>query len=706
MSVNLAVPFFSQRENEYTWYYKYENQITDDETGEILHKKGEKVLEKVKNDKGEDITQEITEPVWDGCCNITCLAMVLNYLGVTQDTPYKMCQKIFADDYPSNPLKHADFDRYIKYRTDSNVKASDGYECIENVNILKRIAIDIYKVRNVYTSSSTYTIDDIKKEIEAGYPVIVSCGITRPSSKWLENEMKNNSNPSDSTKSAYNALQKDVNYEYHGHYIVVRGFTKEGNVIINDPWGKATNNAGRISNELIENEPQDAWGYYSANIYDGTNKGENIIITKSDFERQYNGKFWSVLIIYDRRWSFPFKNILTNFIKVNQETYKKYIPEEKQIETCYKLQVPGIYYPITSTCTPHNGIHINVGKYTKFYSIGSGMLVAAKLCNKKNEVIENGSNCFILVKHQVQMPKQTPKGSTDIKTFFCLYNHIRPITFTNEEIENIRFLNELNHEKNKNKEKKYFDEQDVPRKTNALQDEAKELLDKLMTGETVIFNEGRIISEVAEGDYLGQTDSKGFDAKSVKNGMHWEIFSDENFFCDKTKYGEYDFIDFSKTSYFNREEVVTNCKDHLFNSFNSDKNYSKYTRHLNKNAIGIEGIEKFYSTDYSHKARVIVVHNKTEWDSNRNFPKEYNDSNKKGYTQIKEDLSDFNNKYIKPFLWWNENVDKAINKDLINPIKNKTPFYYDPINFLIWLMKNDDELYKQICPNAYNKEFE
>ena len=42
MSVNLAVPFFSQRENEYTWYYKYENQITDDETGEILQKKEKK----------------------------------------------------------------------------------------------------------------------------------------------------------------------------------------------------------------------------------------------------------------------------------------------------------------------------------------------------------------------------------------------------------------------------------------------------------------------------------------------------------------------------------------------------------------------------------------------------------------------------------------------------------------------------------------
>ena|GEM_PF-4146729 len=114
----------------------------------------------------------------------------------------------------------------------------------------------------------------------------------------------------------------------------------------------------------------------------------------------------------------------------------------------------------------------------------------------------------------------------------------------------------------------------------------------------------------------------------------------------------------------------------------------------------------FYSTDYSQKARVIVLHNKTEWDSNRDFPKEYNDSNQKGYTPIKEDSSDFNNKYVKPFLWWDANVDNAINKDLINKIINKSPFYYDPINFLIWLMKNDDELYKQICPNAYSKEFD
>ena len=692
--INLPVPFFSQRDNNYIWHYKREK---DEEIKKKLLKKGTPVT--------DSSGKEITSKIWDGCCNITCLAMVLNYLGVTQDTPYKMCKKIFADEYPSNKTKESDFDRYIKYRT--NKFAEDkGFRCIEYDSVLADIAKDIYNVRNVYTSSLTYTLDDIKKEVEAGYPVIVSCGITRPSLKWLEHEMNTNPTPSDSTKNAYNGHKNDLNYEYHGHYIVVRGFTDEGNVIINDPWGKATNNAGRIPNELVENAPKDAWGYYSANIYDGTNKGENIIISKDDFERQYHGKFWSVLIIYDRRWSFPFKNNLTNFIKVNQGTYKRYIPENEQIEACYKLQVPGIYYPITSTCTPHNGIHINAGKYTNFYSIGSGMLVAAKLCNKKNEVIENGSNCFILVKHQIQMPKQTKYAPVDIKTFFCLYNHIRPISFTNEDIANIRFLNELNTEKNKDKEKKFFDEQDVKRKTNVLQNEAKDLLDKLMAGETVIFNEGQIISEVAEGDYLGQTDSKGFDTKSVKNGMHWEIFSNINFFADKSKYSEYELIDFSKTSYYNREEVISNCRNYLFNSYNSDKKYTKYTKHLNKNAIAPAGIDMFYSTDYSQKARVIVLHNKTEWDSNRDFPKEYNDSNQKGYTPIKEDSSDFNNKYVKPFLWWDANVDNAINKDLINKIINKSPFYYDPINFLIWLMKNDDELYKQICPNAYSKEFD
>lgn len=700
-NINLPVPFFSQRDNSYIWKQRYEADEYNNE-GKKIHKKGE--VKKIKDDKNKEI--ENTVKIWNYCCNITCLAMVLNYLGVTKDGPFQLCQKLFADAYPADSKKEADFDRYIEYRT-NKFSAAYGFRCIEYPSVLESIANDIYHVRNVFIPEKRYTLADVKKEVESGYPVIVNCGITHPSQEWMQKQSDEKTAYNTSTLQAeLNKAKEDASYESHGHYIVIRGFTIEGDIIINDPWGKATNNNGNIPTAKINNKENDTWAAYNTNIENGSNCGENIVIKKSDFERQYHGKFWSVLIIYDRRWSFPFKNNLTNFIKVNQGTYKRYIPENEQIEACYKLQVPGIYYPITSTCTPHNGIHINAGKYTNFYSIGSGMLVAAKLCNKKNEVIENGSNCFILVKHQIQMPKQTKYAPVDIKTFFCLYNHIRPISFTNEDIANIRFLNELNTEKNKDKEKKFFDEQDVKRKTNVLQNEAKDLLDKLMAGETVIFNEGQIISEVAEGDYLGQTDSKGFDTKSVKNGMHWEIFSNINFFADKSKYSEYELIDFSKTSYYNREEVISNCRNYLFNSYNSDKKYTKYTKHLNKNAIAPAGIDMFYSTDYSQKARVIVLHNKTEWDSNRDFPKEYNDSNQKGYTPIKEDSSDFNNKYVKPFLWWDANVDNAINKDLINKIINKSPFYYDPINFLIWLMKNDDELYKQICPNAYSKEFD
>ncbi|MBP3607130.1 MAG: hypothetical protein J6J11_02260 [Treponema sp.] len=73
MSVNLAVPFFSQRENSYIWKQKYETDPKN-KTGKVIHSKGE-------------IVNNSEVKLWDGCCNITCLAMVLNYLGVTQDTP-------------------------------------------------------------------------------------------------------------------------------------------------------------------------------------------------------------------------------------------------------------------------------------------------------------------------------------------------------------------------------------------------------------------------------------------------------------------------------------------------------------------------------------------------------------------------------------------------------------------------------------------
>lgn len=696
-NINLSVPFFSQRENSYIWKQRYEKEITDDETKVIIYKKGTFVADA----EGKEISKKI----WDYSCNITCLAMVLNYLGVTKDTPYQMCEKIFADDYPTNQSKEKDFDRYITYRK-GKFSEDEGFRCIENISILGEIAKDIYSVRNVYISENRYSLDDVKKEVESGYPVIVNCGITHPAKAWMQKQKDEN--------TSYNtqflgeelvSANNDVNYESHGHYIVIRGFTSAGDVIINDPWGKTTNNTGDIPTEKINDKNVDTWAAYNTNIHNGSNCGENIVIKESDFKRQYSNTFYSTIIIYDRRWSFPFKDCLTNHIKIDEGSQKRYIPDPVQVEACYKLQTSGVYYPITSTCKPHNGIHISNGKYSPFYSIGSGMLVAAKLCNKKNEIINNGSNCFILVKHQIQLPKKYVDSFTEVKTFFCLYNHIKPIQFTDEDFSKIRFLNELSNERNKNKEKKsYLDSSNGNNLTNVLQEEAKEKIEKLMSGETVIFNDRRIVSEICEGDYLGQTDSKGFYPTTVRYCMHWEIFSNENLFSDKSEYSEYNIINFTEINHYNRAEVIELCKDVLFKSYCEDANYPRYLKHLDKNAIAPIGIDAYYSTKYSEKARYIVLHNKSEWDTNRDFVTEYSDSNQKGYIKV-DNLIEFNVNYIKPFLWWNREIDNAINEKLEKKIVNKSPYYYEPINFLLWLMKNDDELYKQICPKSYEKEF-
>ena len=91
-NINLPVPFFTQRDNTYVWYYKHEEDIV---IKKVLYKKGSFVADA----EGKEISKKI----WDYSCNITCLAMVLNYLGVTKDSPYQMCEKIFADDDALQP---------------------------------------------------------------------------------------------------------------------------------------------------------------------------------------------------------------------------------------------------------------------------------------------------------------------------------------------------------------------------------------------------------------------------------------------------------------------------------------------------------------------------------------------------------------------------------------------------------------------------
>lgn len=72
---NLAVPFFTQRDNSYIWQRKKEN-------GQIW-----------KDDNGNESPKY---PMAWRSCNITSLCMILHYWGITEDTPDQMMEKSFV----------------------------------------------------------------------------------------------------------------------------------------------------------------------------------------------------------------------------------------------------------------------------------------------------------------------------------------------------------------------------------------------------------------------------------------------------------------------------------------------------------------------------------------------------------------------------------------------------------------------------------
>ena len=77
---NLEVPYFSQRENRTVVNIYYKEDIVDSKTKKIIHKSGDL---KATYTKAQD------------SCNITSLAMLLHYFGVTSDTPDEMMRKVF-----------------------------------------------------------------------------------------------------------------------------------------------------------------------------------------------------------------------------------------------------------------------------------------------------------------------------------------------------------------------------------------------------------------------------------------------------------------------------------------------------------------------------------------------------------------------------------------------------------------------------------
>ena len=266
---NLEVPYFSQRENRTVVNMYYKEDVIDSKTKRIIHKVGDL---KATYTKAQD------------SCNITSLAMLLHYFGVTSDTPDEMMKKVFE---PSET-------EFAKYTSEQKKIVRESYtndKIFESIYTLQTFVQAFYNVTAEVAVPKKF--DEVKNNVLAGYPCLVSCGIIRDyeitdqtkkvikglaydalfgSESWkqydkkialynasitkYENQLENGEllqdekekierdltkvkNDKEQLEDTYEKKQEYylTNYRFRGHYVVIRGISEDG-VIINDPWGK------------------------------------------------------------------------------------------------------------------------------------------------------------------------------------------------------------------------------------------------------------------------------------------------------------------------------------------------------------------------------------------------------------------------------------------------------------------------------------
>ena len=446
---NLEVPYFSQRENKIYWHKKF-SKIDD------ITKDNPELIGSIDNS---------VEPVSMAkqSCNITSLAMLLHYFGVTSDTPDEMMRKVFE---PSET-------EFAKYTSEQKKIVRESYtndKIFESIYTLQTFVQAFYNVTAEVAVPKKF--DEVKSNVLAGYPCLVSCGIIRDyditdqtkkvikglaydalfgSESWkqydekvalynasitkYENQLENGEllqdekekiernltkvkNDKKQLEDAYEKKQEYylTNYRFRGHYVVIRGITEDG-VIINDPWGKPFINS-------------DGKGeYYTIMI------GDNVFLKQKEFDKQYfqDGHFYSCLTIKAKRWNFVSRDPKYDIIN------KDFLQNCRDAE---QFDFGG--YPIKRSNLWHNGIHYGNKIGNKIYPIGAGQLIAARVVNKdteKDEEPKNGSRCFVLIKHQVIVAEK-------VQDFFVCYMHLKPIENLGSYIQssrktNIKWLDEL-----------------------------------------------------------------------------------------------------------------------------------------------------------------------------------------------------------------------------------------------------------------------
>jgi len=445
---NLEVPYFSQRENSSIWYERYSKDNKIVQTNPLL--------------EGTIVPNGKTDTKAKDSCNITSLAMLLHYFGVTSDTPDEMMRKVF------NPTEK-ELESYSAAQKQLVTEAYTNSNIFESIETMQMFAKEFYNVESEVAYQKTFK--EIKNEILTGYPCLVSCGIIRDyditeqavkvikgfahkalfgRESWeqydkkitdynasitkyekqleneniqdekekIEKELTKIKNEKKQLENEYETKQEYylTNYRFRGHYVVIRGISEDG-VIINDPWGKPFINS-------------DGKGeYYTIMI------GDNVFLKQKEFDKQYfqDGHFYSCLTIKAKRWNFVSRDPKYDIIN------KDFLQNCRDAE---QFDFGG--YPIKRSNLWHNGIHYGNKIGNKIYPIGAGQLIAARVVNKdteKNEEPKNGSRCFVLIKHQVIVAEK-------LQDFFVCYMHLEPIEDLGSYIQssrktNIKWLDEL-----------------------------------------------------------------------------------------------------------------------------------------------------------------------------------------------------------------------------------------------------------------------
>ena len=335
---NLAVPFFTQRDNTYVWQHL-------DEDNQPFGPK---------------------YPMAWRTCNITSLCMVLHYFHITDKTPNEMIQDVFSKKKITEEVVESGNKRKIEKwgwlyeETNETSYPRKGAARLENWSDIRNVAEYYIGERCEYKvfQGGTISITDIQAEIAKGFPVIVSTGLG----------------------------SRIPGYDKDGHIVVIRGFTDEGDVILNDPFGIPVNNNNEIQPDSISDR---VTGYYYTS--DAAGIGDNIIIKYTEFKKIFETE----------------EN--TQYLYIEGPLWQHPGGKETDISNCF---------PVKSNNYWHDGIHLEGSD--GFRSIGCGRLIAAR----NSEVAGHGSSSFALIKYQ--------KPQESNKFFYALYMHLDKIDLKKE----------------------------------------------------------------------------------------------------------------------------------------------------------------------------------------------------------------------------------------------------------------------------------